>query len=111
MEELAVENFKFDKYGRKFSKRVQNTVGKGEIVPYEKFLLFPQCFQKTCKNQGLFGKGLNEQNVLTHVGLHADLGRYIFQIHFHETELILNVIPVFRKKQQQYFAQKILQMN
>ena len=39
---------------------VQNTVGKGEIACYEQFLLFPQCFLKTCialtrKNQGLFG--------------------------------------------------------
>ena len=29
-------------------KRVENTVGKGEIARYEQFLLFPQCFQKTC---------------------------------------------------------------
>ena len=28
------------------SKRVENTVGKGEIARYEQFLLFPQCFQK-----------------------------------------------------------------
>ena len=25
---------------------VENIVGKGEIARYEKFLLFPQCFQK-----------------------------------------------------------------
>ena len=31
----------------KFSKWVENTVGKGEIARYEQFLLFPQCFQKT----------------------------------------------------------------
>ena len=31
---------------RKLSKRVENTVGKGEIARYEQFLLFPQCFQK-----------------------------------------------------------------
>ena len=30
-----------------FSKRVENTVGKGEIARYEQFLLFPQCFQRT----------------------------------------------------------------
>ena len=30
------------------SKRVENTVGKGEIARYEQFLLFPQCFQKAC---------------------------------------------------------------
>ena len=37
---------KFDENGRKLSKRVENTVGKGEIARYEQFLLFPQCFQK-----------------------------------------------------------------
>ena len=31
-----------------FSKLVENTVGKGEIAHYEQFLLFSQCFQKTC---------------------------------------------------------------
>ena len=31
-----------------FFKRVEKTVGKGEIARYEQFLLFPQCFQKTC---------------------------------------------------------------
>ena len=32
----------------KFSKRIEYTMGKGEIARYEQFLLFPQCFQKTC---------------------------------------------------------------
>ena len=32
---------------KKFSKQVENTVGKGEIARYEQFLLYPQCFQKT----------------------------------------------------------------
>ena len=48
-----------------FLKRVENTVGKGEIACYKQVLLFPQCFQKTSttrkktrKNQGLFRKGL-----------------------------------------------------
>ena len=44
------------------SKRVENTVGKGEIARYKQFLLFPQCFKRlvlqTRKNQVLFGKGL-----------------------------------------------------
>ena len=48
MKEFADDNFKFDKNGRKLSKRVENTVGKGEIARYEQFLLFPQCFQKAC---------------------------------------------------------------
>ena len=45
---LADDNFKFDDNDRKFFKRVENTVGKGEIARNEQFLLFPQCFQKTC---------------------------------------------------------------
>ena len=30
---------------------------KGEIAWNEQFLIFPQCFQKTCKTKGLFQKG------------------------------------------------------
>ena len=46
--ERVCDNFKFDENGRKLSKQVENTVGKGEIAHYEQFLLFPQCFQKAC---------------------------------------------------------------
>ena len=46
--EFADDNFKFDQNGRKLSKQVENTVGKGEIARYEQFLLFRQCFQKAC---------------------------------------------------------------
>ena len=54
------QRFPFDENGKKFSKRVENTEGKGEIACNKHFLLFPQCFQKTCtcKKQGLFGKVL-----------------------------------------------------
>ena len=45
-EEFADNNFNFDENGGKFSKRVENTVGKGEIARYLQFLLFPQCFPK-----------------------------------------------------------------
>ena len=48
MKEFADDNFKFDKNGRKLSKWVENTVGKGEMAHYEQFLPFPQCFQKGC---------------------------------------------------------------
>ena len=48
LKEFADDNFKFCKSGRKFSKWVENTVGKGEIACYEQFLLFPWCFQKIC---------------------------------------------------------------
>ena len=45
---FANDNFKSDENGRKFFRRVENTAGKGEIARYEQFLLFPQCFLKTC---------------------------------------------------------------
>ena len=48
LKQFAEDNSKFDENSRKFSKRVENTVGKGEIARYEQFLLFPQCFQKAC---------------------------------------------------------------
>ena len=62
MKESANDNFKFDENGGKFSARVENTVGKGEIACNEQFLLFPQCFQKTCtadleKSRDCLGKG------------------------------------------------------
>ena len=48
LKEFADDNFKFDENGRKLSKRLENTVGKGEIARNEQFLFFPQCFQKVC---------------------------------------------------------------
>ena len=48
LKKFADNNLRFDKNGRKFSKWVENTVGKGEITCYDQFHLFPQCFQKTC---------------------------------------------------------------
>ena len=59
----TVCNFKFEENGRKFSKWVENTVGKGEIARYEHFFPFPTVFSKDFysrhekKKQGLFGKG------------------------------------------------------
>ena len=47
LKEFADDNFEFDENSGKFFKRVENTVGKGEIARCEQFLLFPQCFQKT----------------------------------------------------------------
>ena len=48
LKEVADDNFQFDENVRKFSKWVENTVGKGEIARNEQFLLFPQCFQWIC---------------------------------------------------------------
>ena len=46
--EFKDNSFKFDENGREFSKWVENTEGKGEIVRNEQFLLFSHCFQKLC---------------------------------------------------------------
>ena len=48
LKEFADDNFKFDENNRKSLKHVENTLGKGKIAFYEQFLLFPECFQKTC---------------------------------------------------------------
>ena len=40
LKEFVDNDFKFDENGRKLSKQVENTVGKGEIALYEQFLLF-----------------------------------------------------------------------
>ena len=48
LKNLADDNFNVDESDRKFSKRVENTVGEGEIACYKQFLLFQQSFQKTC---------------------------------------------------------------
>ena len=58
--------FKFDENSREFSKRVENTVGKGEIARYEQFLLFPQCFQKACFQEASKGVIVWERITLSH---------------------------------------------
>ena len=45
LKKLVDDNFQFYENGRKFFKRIENTVGKGEIARRGQFLLFPQCFQ------------------------------------------------------------------
>ena len=44
--EFADDNFKFDENGRMFCKRIENTVSKGDIAPYEQFFLFSNVFSK-----------------------------------------------------------------
>ena len=56
MNEFADDNFKFDKNGRKFSKCVENTVGKAEIARSQG--VFKRLELQTHKTKGLFGKGL-----------------------------------------------------
>ena len=64
LKEFADDNFKMDENGRKLSKQLENTVGKGEIACYEQFLLFPQCFYRLVsqghQNVSLCGNGLKQ---------------------------------------------------
>ena len=46
LKQFADDNFKFDENSRKFLKRVENTVGKGEIARYKQFFPFPTVFSK-----------------------------------------------------------------
>ena len=77
LKEFADNNFKFDENGRKLSKWLENTVGKGEIVHATSNFSFPHCvFERlvlqTRKNQGLFGKGLMHlQKVSTQISLQS----------------------------------------
>ena len=48
LKEFVDDNFKFEENDRKLSQWLENTEEKGEIACHEQFLLFPQCFQKTC---------------------------------------------------------------
>ena len=61
MKEFA-DYFKFDENGRKFSKWVENTVGKGEIAPKRAISHFPTMFSKDfhcrhVKTRACLGKG------------------------------------------------------
>ena len=62
LKEFADNNLKFDKNGRKFSKRVENTVEKGESAHYEQFSPFPTMFSKDLycihlKTRACLGRG------------------------------------------------------
>ena len=67
-EKLADDNLKFDKNGRKFFNRIENTVGKEDITrKMSNFSfshsIFKRLILQTRKNQGLFGKGINVNNL------------------------------------------------
>ena len=44
LNDFADDNFEFNEDGKKVFKRIENTVGKGEIALYGQFLFFPHCF-------------------------------------------------------------------
>ena len=59
-----------------YPKRIENTVGKGEIARYKQFLHFPQCFRKTKfhkrKKPGLVWERVKQ--------LHGFVTSYYFQL-------------------------------
>ena len=61
LKEFSDNSSKFGEKGKKLSKRVENTVGKGEISHYEQFLLFPvfskDLYCRQVKTRGCLGKG------------------------------------------------------
>ena len=57
LKEFQDDNYILDDNGRKFSKRVENTVGTGEISPFS-HSVFKRLVLQTRKNLGLFGKRL-----------------------------------------------------
>ena len=67
----------FDENGIKFSKRVENTAGKGKIAHYEQFLLFPDCFQNiftAYKGKACLGRVLKEiYSVITEILILSNL--------------------------------------
>ena len=77
LKQYADDNSKFDENRRKFSKRVENTVGKGEIARYEQCLLFPQCLQKACflgssKKVSLCVNGLTDRVLNEHTPIFSE---------------------------------------
>ena len=61
-ESTSRRHYKFYENGRKFSKRVENTIGKTEIFPHKQFFLFFTVFSKDLycrrvKTSACLGKG------------------------------------------------------
>ena len=83
LKEFADGNFKFDENGRKLSKRVENTVGKGEIACYEQFS-FSQIVFKRLVSQRRQKVSLCENGLSQH-SLHSrwERGRLYWFHHFH----------------------------
>ena len=58
---FADDNFEFDDNGGKFSERVENIVGEGEISRCKQFLLFPEfskgLYCRQIKTRACLGKG------------------------------------------------------
>ena len=79
MKEFADDNCEFDQNGRKVSKWIEKTVGKGEIARYEQFLLFLQCFLKTCTAVPMHPQCIQPANQLNNSRL-EQVGQLCFDV-------------------------------
>ena len=66
MKAFTDDDFKFDENGRNFSKKVENTAGKGEIAHFRAISPFPtvfsKCFYSTeVKSRACLGKGYERE--------------------------------------------------
>ena len=98
LKEFAEDNVRFDENGRKFSKWVESTVGKGEIAWYKQFLLFPIVFSKDLlhrhvKTRACLGKGWKGPVCLAHKFLWKILEYICIFIMNHLTIVIF--IPIY----------------
>ena len=66
MKRFAGDNFEFDDNGRKFSRWVENTVGKGDLLVTSNFSFSKSVFKRlvlqTSKNQGLLERSSDLSN-------------------------------------------------
>ena len=87
LKEFADDNFNFDENGRKFSKPVENTVGKGEIARYEQFLLFPvfskDLYCKHVKTRACLGKDQRLADFFFQGNIAASTYGYKWSLYWH----------------------------
>ena len=69
LKEFADDSLKFDENGRKSSEWVENTGEKEKLLVTSNFSFSQSVFKRlvlqTCKNQGLFWKGLTHSHTMT----------------------------------------------
>ena len=82
LKEFANDNSKFVEYDGKFSKRTENTVGKGELLITSIFSfscsVFKRLVLQTHINQGLFGKGLMNKFLTLKINITYSAGASYF---------------------------------
>ena len=79
------------KIAEKFFRRVENTVGKGEIARNEQFLLFPQCFQGTRETRDCLeiGQSFNALLLFQHMAVE---GALVSTANLHASNGIVHII-------------------